>query len=63
MLVDVPPNDCEFMEDLAINDGCPLEVSQREMAEALPQIIWTARADGTVDWINSEFRNYTGLTE
>uniref|UniRef100_UPI001ADFCDBA PAS domain-containing protein n=1 Tax=Pararhodobacter sp. SW119 TaxID=2780075 RepID=UPI001ADFCDBA len=31
--------------------------------EALPQIVWTARPDGTVDWVNSEFLRYTGFKE
>lgn len=33
-----------------------------DMAEALPQILWAALPDGTVDWINREFERYTGLT-
>lgn len=34
----------------------------RFLAEALPLIIWTAAADGTVDYMNSRWFEYTGLT-
>ncbi len=30
------------------------------MAEAIPQQVWTARADGTVDFVNSKFAEYAG---
>jgi PAS domain S-box-containing protein len=35
----------------------------RFIAEALPQIVWTARPDGLVDFMNSRWFEYTGLTE
>lgn len=40
----------------------PLHPSQSDMGEALPQIVWTARPDGTVDWVNREFERYTGIS-
>lgn len=43
-------------------DTRPLHPSQSDLAEALPQIVWTARPDGTVDWINQEFDRYTGIS-
>jgi len=36
--------------------------SLSDLSEALPQILWAARPDGTVDWINREFERYTGLS-
>jgi PAS domain S-box-containing protein len=38
------------------------EVRLRTLVEALPQIVWTARADGTIDSYNSRWSEYTGLT-
>jgi PAS domain S-box-containing protein len=32
------------------------------MAEALPQIVWTARADGALDFYNKRWFDYTGMT-
>jgi PAS domain S-box-containing protein len=32
-----------------------------ELAEALPQIIWTADPDGTVDYLSQDFYQFTGL--
>ena len=32
----------------------------REMADAMPQIVWTALADGSVDYVNSRWFEYTG---
>ena len=33
----------------------------RLMADSMPQIAWTAEADGTVDYINAHFEVYTGM--
>jgi len=33
----------------------------RLMADSMPQIAWTAEADGTVDYINAHFEVYTGI--
>ncbi len=35
----------------------------RTLAEAIPQIVWTARSDGFVDYYNHRWFEYTGLTE
>jgi PAS domain S-box-containing protein len=32
------------------------------IADAVPQIFWTARADGTIDWYNLRWYEYTGQT-
>lgn len=34
----------------------------REMTEAMPMIVWTATPDGTVDYINRQFFEYTGIS-
>lgn len=36
------------------------EARFREIANALPQIVWTAEPDGTVDWFNDWWYAYTG---
>jgi PAS domain S-box-containing protein len=33
----------------------------RIITEAMPQIVWTARADGTVDWYNQRWRDFAGV--
>ena len=38
------------------------ELHYRSLAEAMPQIIWTARSDGWVDYFNHAWHEYTGLT-
>jgi PAS domain S-box-containing protein len=37
------------------------EARLRALAEALPQIVWTADADGNVEWYNHRWYDYTGL--
>lgn len=39
------------------------EEKMRFLAEAIPQIVWTAQPDGTVDYMNRRWFAYTGLTE
>jgi PAS domain S-box-containing protein len=34
----------------------------RDLADAMPHIVWTATADGLVDYSNQEFYQYSGLT-
>jgi PAS domain S-box-containing protein len=34
----------------------------RQMADAMPQITWTARADGNLDYFNQRTYEYTGMT-
>ncbi|MBC2771030.1 PAS domain-containing protein [Pusillimonas minor] len=34
--------------------------NQRDMAEALPSMIWTATPNGQVDYVNHVFEHYTG---
>lgn len=35
----------------------------RFLANAMPQIVWTARPDGTIDFTNERWHEYTGLNE
>jgi PAS domain S-box-containing protein len=37
------------------------EARYRTLAEAMPQIVWTATADGSVDYYNERFYEFTGL--
>ncbi|MBO3460412.1 PAS domain-containing protein [Aetokthonos hydrillicola Thurmond2011] len=38
------------------------EARYRYLAEAVPQMVWTCNADGSCDYINKRFCEYTGLT-
>src|SRR5690606_18649481 len=35
----------------------------RFLTDAIPQIVWTAKSDGELDYYNSNWYRYTGLTE
>ena len=35
----------------------------RELAEALPQLVWTCRADGPCDYLSPQWVEYTGIPE
>lgn len=37
------------------------EISIREIANTLPQIVWTARPDGILDWYNERWYEYTDM--
>jgi PAS domain S-box-containing protein len=37
------------------------EARFRQLADAMPQIVWTATADGTVDYYNSRWYEFTGF--
>jgi len=37
------------------------EARFRQLADAMPQIVWTARADGSVDYYNSRWYEFTGF--
>jgi PAS domain S-box-containing protein len=38
------------------------EARFRHLADAMPQIVWTATADGSADYFNARWYEYTGLT-
>ncbi|MGE5755373.1 MAG: PAS domain-containing protein, partial [Planctomycetaceae bacterium] len=33
----------------------------RHLAEAIPHIVWIARADGSIEYVNRRWSEYTGL--
>ncbi len=35
----------------------------RQLADAMPQIVWTARPDGNIDYLNRQWHEFTGLPE
>jgi PAS domain S-box-containing protein len=35
----------------------------RQLADAMPQIVWTARPDGQIDYMNRQWAEFTGLPE
>jgi PAS domain S-box-containing protein len=37
------------------------EAQFRQLADALPQMVWTARADGFVDWYNERWYEFSGF--
>ncbi len=39
------------------------EVRFRELADAMPQIVWAARPDGRIDYFNQRWYEYTGFAE
>ncbi|MFN7139436.1 MAG: PAS domain S-box protein [Limisphaerales bacterium] len=39
------------------------EARFHQLADSMPQIVWMARADGTIDYRNQKFYELTGLTE
>jgi PAS domain S-box-containing protein len=38
------------------------EEQYRALAEATPQVVWTTRADGWIEYVNRHWTEYTGLT-
>ncbi|BDI32122.1 hypothetical protein CCAX7_41730 [Capsulimonas corticalis] len=40
-----------------------IELRFRQMADTVPNILWTARPDGSRDYYNQRWYDYTGLTE
>jgi len=46
-----------------ITDRRKLEQYYRTMAEALPQLVWTALPDGSVSYLSPQWLAYTGLSE
>jgi PAS domain S-box-containing protein len=50
-------------EQAARGEAEASEKRYRSLAEAIPQIVWTARPDGFVDYHNRRWFEYTGLSE
>ena len=49
-------------EQTARHEAEASEQLYRVLAEAIPQIVWTARADGWLDYYNQRWFEYTGLS-
>lgn len=47
---------------MALEDAEASEKRYRQLAESLPQIVWTSEPDGTITFFNSRFYEYTGLS-
>lgn len=45
----------------ALENAEASEKRYRQLAESLPQIVWTAEPDGTASFFNSHFYNYMGI--
>ncbi len=55
--------------EVALNNSSELlgllsesEKSYRQLADSMPQIVWTARPDGFLDYYNERWFDYTGMT-
>lgn len=48
------------MEDAGAGTGREVPPALAEIEKTLPHIVWTARPDGTIDWVNAELERYTG---
>src|SRR5256714_9072996 len=46
----------------ALDDARAGEQRYHQLADAMPQIVWTANADGSVDYYNQRWFDYTGMT-
>jgi PAS domain S-box-containing protein len=44
-----------------ITDRKRAEARFQQLADAMPQIVWTARADGQIDYLNRRWTEFTGL--
>src|SRR5262249_10507364 len=38
------------------------ELNLRQLTETIPEMLWSATPDGTIDYCNARFLNYTGLS-
>jgi diguanylate cyclase (GGDEF)-like protein/PAS domain S-box-containing protein len=51
------------MQAAVVNSARDAEARLRILAEAIPQIVWTANPEGNVDYCNQRWYELTGLTE
>ena len=47
----------------ALDEARAAQLEFQRIAEAIPQIVWTALPNGTIDWANANWYAYSGLTE
>src|SRR5204863_3455961 len=50
----------QAQKDRAAHDLRERESKLRELADAMPQIVWAARADGVLDYFNRRWYEFTG---
>ncbi len=54
----------DFLERRQVEDALRhSELRMRTLAESLPNLVWTCLADGSCDWLSSQWRQYTGIPE
>ncbi len=46
----------------ALDEARAAQLEFQRIAEAIPQIVWTAQPSGTIDWANANWYAYSGLT-
>jgi PAS domain S-box-containing protein len=51
------------LEQAARTQAEASEQYYRFLSEAIPQMVWTAQPDGTLDYLNQRWSDYTGLSE
>ena len=49
-------------DNTAVTAALGTEVDFSRVIDALPGLVWTARADGHIDFVNQRWCDYTGLT-
>jgi PAS domain S-box-containing protein len=65
---DGPPLFTAYMRDISQRKQAEAalaasEQNFRQLADAMPQIVWSADATGTIDFLNRQWKSFTGLTE
>ena len=64
MMATVAGNVGQFIERKAAEDELrQSEQRFRQLADAMPQIVWTARPDGNIDYLNRRWTEFTGLPQ
>ncbi|TDU81493.1 PAS domain S-box-containing protein [Prosthecobacter fusiformis] len=53
----------EVQRARALREVQASELRFRQMADSMPQIVWTAKPDGIIDYSNRKWHEYTGLPE
>jgi len=56
-----PPDRSQAAQREPIDVACESALRLRTVAEAIPQMIWTATVDGSRDYVNQRWCDYTGL--
>ena len=56
------------VENIRLREAARREASEREarfrvIADSMPMLMWTTKADGSAEWFNERWHEYTGLRE